>query len=154
MEEMCLQMIDTEVENNGRNMEANQWIRRVRNKQSWQNQKLQARCDKKVLYSQNGRKTFKVHRLVAEVFLPNPNCLPQINHKDENRENNRVDNLEWCDNNYNYHYGTHIDRVREENMCCPTTSRRIYSVDADGNTRHYDSIGEAERKPGCPIQIL
>lgn len=52
----------------------------------------------------------KVHRLVAEAFIPNTDNLPQINHKDENKANNRVDNLEWCDCKYNVNYGTAIQR--------------------------------------------
>lgn len=46
----------------------------------------------------------KVHRLVAECWLDNPNNLPQINHKDENKKNNKLDNLEWCDARYNSTY--------------------------------------------------
>ena len=47
-----------------------------------------------------------VHRLVAQCFLPNPDNLPCVNHKDENPSNNNVDNLEWCTNEYNLNYGT------------------------------------------------
>lgn len=53
---------------------------------------------------QGERKTIKNHRLVAMAFLPNPENLPDINHKDFNRQNNNVDNLEWCTESYNAQY--------------------------------------------------
>lgn len=46
-------------------------------------------------------KSFACHRIIAELFIPNPLNLPQVNHKDMNRQNNHPDNLEWCDASYN-----------------------------------------------------
>ena len=56
-------------------------------------------------------KKFMVHRLVAMAFIPIPNSYPQINHKDEVKNNNCVDNLEWCTEEYNANYGTRTERI-------------------------------------------
>ena len=56
------------------------------------------------------QKTFKIHRLVALAFIPNPNSLPQVNHKDEDKTNNCVENLEWCTAKYNSNYGTKLSK--------------------------------------------
>lgn len=102
-----------------------------------------------LLYDSSGRpKWYPVHRLVATTFIPNPDNLPQVNHKDENKRNNCVENLEWCTNDYNIHYGTGLQRAAQSNMCCPTTSKKVYSVDENGRVEYFDSIGEAERKTG------
>lgn len=58
------------------------------------------------LYKDGKKKKYLIHRLIATTFIPNPNNLPQINHKDENRHNNHADNLEWCTARYNNWYGT------------------------------------------------
>ena len=58
----------------------------------------------------NGNPPKRVHRIIALTFIPNPNNLPQINHKDENKANNAVDNLEWCDCLYNNHYGSFSEK--------------------------------------------
>lgn len=67
------------------------------------------------LSKDNKRKYCKVHRLVAQAFIPNPDNLPEVNHKDENKANNRVDNLEWCDREYNVNYGTCSLRISKAN---------------------------------------
>ena len=69
---------------------------------------------KLVSLCKNGKtKTCKVHRLVAIAFIPNPNNLPIINHKDEDKTNNNVNNLEWCTYEYNVNYGTRNERTGE-----------------------------------------
>ena len=78
-------------------------------------------------------KCYRVHRLVATAFIPNPDNLPLINHKDENPSNNIVENLEWCNVSYNRTYGT-----------CP--SKFNIEVICDGT--HFSSIRECARYLG------
>ena len=63
---------------------------------------------------------YKVHRLTAIAFIPNPNNWPQVNHKDENPANNFYKNLEWCTQQYNNNYGTHNKKISEAMKGKPT----------------------------------
>lgn len=83
------------------------------------------------------RKSESVHKLVAQAFIPNPDNLDQVNHKDEDKTNNCVDNLEWCDIKYNCNYGTRNER---KGLNC---QKNIFSVDIDGNINEYKSVKDA-----------
>ena len=87
-------------------------------------------------------KSFLLHRLVAEAFLENPKQLPCINHKDEDKLNNFVENLEWCNQSYNNSYGT----VRERRA--KTRGRPCKGVWPDGTTKIYENCADAGRDLG------
>ena len=94
-------------------------------------------------------KRFMVHRLVALAFLPNPYNLPQVNHKDENKQNNNVENLEWCDAVYNMNYGTRNKRSAEKNLNRKDQSKPVRQFTKDGVfIKEYPSIAEVERRTG------
>lgn len=63
------------------------------------------------LYHNGKRYYLRVHRLIAGAFIDNPTNLPEVNHKDENKINNRADNLEWCTSHDNKMYGTRRERI-------------------------------------------
>lgn len=80
------------------------------------------------------RKRIAVHRLVAMNFIENPSNLPMVNHKDENRENNEVGNLEWCTEKYNTNYGSarakQAKAVSKEVVCIETGEVFLSQIDA------------------------
>lgn len=83
------------------------------------------------------RHKFRIHRLVAQAFIPNPDNLPMVNHKDEDKLNNRVENLEWCDNTYNSQYPNDLG---------------VYCFDLD---KYFKSASEAAVHTGvCRTSIV
>ena len=82
-------------------------------------------------------KNYKIHRLVALAFLPNPSKLPQVNHKNERKDDNNVGNLEWCSASYNTNYSSH-------NQSC-----KIKQLNKDGELiRTWESSHQIERETG------
>lgn len=101
-------------------------------------QKLNNRGYSQICLNKNGnKKYFLVHRLVAEAFILNPNNLPQVNHIDENNHNNSASNLEWCNNDYNAHYGGRIER-------CAIKHRKPVETIINGKNILFKSHTEAE----------
>lgn len=89
-----------------------------------------------------------VHRMVAEAFLPNPNGYSEVNHLDENKQNNVLSNLEWCNHKQNCHYGTAIERRAEKFRNGPK-SKAVEQLDMNGNyIRTFPSMAEAKRLCG------
>lgn len=102
--------------------------------------------------SRNEHKQFCVHRLVAEMFIPNPQNLPCVNHKDENPNNNYVENLEWCTHKYNSNYGTAIERRVKHQDWKSIADKQSYPVIQclkDGTPiKAWSSMTECERRTG------
>ena len=90
------------------------------------------------LYKNKKPKIFSIHQLVSINFIPNPNNYKYVNHKDENKSNNCVDNLEWCDVKYNNCYGSRRSRVKQK------TAKKINQYDLEGNfVKTWDSLSDA-----------
>ena len=89
-----------------------------------------------VLCHDNIIKNFQLHRLVAQAFIPNSQNKSQVNHKDENKLNNSVDNLEWATAKENINFGTHNERI----------SRKILQYSKSGEfIREWQGAREVER---------
>lgn len=104
-----------------------------------------------VIFVKDGkRKRYLVHRVVAKAFIPNPLNLPCVNHKNENKKDNRVENLEWCTAEYNYYYGTRIERVAEKQFNRKDVSKPVNQYTLEGEfVKQYPSLGEAARQTGA-----
>ncbi len=93
----------------------------------------------------NGKvKMLLIHRVVAQAFIPNPNNCPQVNHKDENKTNNCVSNLEWCTAKYNTNYGSGKRRGANKE------SLPVVCMDLYGNEiKTFSSITDAKKQTGA-----
>lgn len=95
---------------------------------------------KRVGFCKNGeRYHFIVHRLVATAFIPNTYNLPYINHKDGVRDNNHVDNLEWCDNSYNQWHRCHINNNPPNN---DYKKQKVVAIHENRYELSFDSVAE------------
>lgn len=93
------------------------------------------------LYKNGKMKSKSIHRLVAEVFIPNPNNFPEVNHLDENKTNNYVEDLEWCTREYNMNFGERNEKVRQK------LSKRVKAVNVEsGEVITFSSTLEAMNK--------
>lgn len=108
-----------------------------------------------VVLHKNGEKhNYKVHRLVARAFIPNSEDLPCINHKDENKLNNNVSNLEWCSVKYNTNYGSGMRRNAEKQIATKATRKPIFMIDGNNNITWFQSIRDCQRITGlCQTHI-
>ena len=102
-----------------------------------------------VLSTNNIPKGYSIHRLVANAFIPNPDNLPQVNHKDENKANNRVDNLEWCTQKYNVNYGTINIRKSQKQLNNKNKSKIVLQYSLDGTfIKEWKSTRDVQRNLG------
>lgn len=108
-----------------------------------------------MLGDKNGKRKFvSVHRLVAKAFIPNDEKYDCINHKNENKNDNRVENLEWCDRRYNNSYGTRIKRAsnscKKKVQCIETgiiySSAKDVETDLCINHSHISDCCKGKRK--------
>lgn len=105
------------------------------------------------LCKEGKRRNYFVHRLVAVCFIPNPNNLPFINHKDEDKTNNRVDNLEWCTQEYNSNYGTRNERLYANGG--GSRKKEVEQYDLKGNLINtFQSMTEAQRQTGVDRNMI
>ena len=100
-----------------------------------------------------GRKAImSVHRLVAMAFIPNPDNLPAVNHRDENPRNNHVDNLEWCTIQYNTNYGNGIAK-QVASMTYKTREVEQLSINGE-HIAYFKSLSEASKATGADKSLI
>lgn len=105
-----------------------------------------------IVYINKKAKTYYVHRLVANNFIDNPNNLKEVNHINENKLDNRVINLEWCNGEYNLHYGNRVQRILKAKE---PTFKKIKQKDLQGNTiKIWKNIIEIQKETSFNKQSI
>jgi hypothetical protein len=105
-------------------------------------------------FSKDDKRTYNsVHRLVAELFIPNPNGYPCVNHKDEDKTNNCVSNLEWCNHLYNINYGTAKERISKSNLALQKGTK-VAQYKGDKMIAIFANSIEASRETGVDSSAI
>lgn len=97
------------------------------------------------LWKNNKQKKFVIHRLVAQAFIPNPNNYKEINHIDEDKTNNRIENLEWCSHSYNMNYGNVKEKISDANKGKIITQETKQKLREDTSNRRWTNNGTTEK---------
>lgn len=101
------------------------------------------------LYKNGKSDRLYVHRLVCDAFIPNVNNHPCVNHKDENRQNNNVENLEWCTYSYNNTYNDIRKRILQTYNKNAKNKKKVFQFTLDGEfIKEYSGCRVAERTTG------
>lgn len=102
-----------------------------------------------ILWRSNKTTTKRIHRFVAELFIPNPDDLPQVNHKDGNKQNNHFSNLEWCTNQYNQLHAWRTLGLKRKSGANHAQSKSVYQLSYDGFfIAEHGSIAQAQKETG------
>ena len=114
-----------------------------------------------MLYKKGKQKLLRVHRIVAMAFLPNPNNLPQVNHKDGDKQNNKVDNLEWCMQSDNmlhaYKNGLQTPSEKQRQAIINTNKlkqKKVVLIKDGITVKMFDSLSEASRQTKISVSHI
>ena len=97
------------------------------------------------LWKNNKQRKFVMHRLVAQAFLENPQNYKEINHIDEDKTNNRVENLEWCSHKYNMNYGKLKEKISKANSGKTASADTRLKLSQNSKGRIWVNNGQTEK---------
>lgn len=134
---------------------ANQYLNKEVSKEKFlKGNKIQNGYLQVKLIKNNTVKNYLIHRLVAQAFLENPNNYEIVNHKDEIKTNNKVQNLEWCNVQYNNTYGTKQERQSKNHSlkCAEVSKKKVFQLSKNNVIiNKFESVTEASNKTKIKI---